>query len=254
MQRRGSIIPIFSLFLILSLLIIFLAQKGALHGFTGLFEQLTVPIQRFAFTSFHFGNNHTSEDTLREENAKLLTQLAKQKEIEKENQALHDQFQVEHPSPQELLPATVIGNNDDQLILDKGSADGIKKGSVIVFKDNLIGKVIQVSKHISVVQLVTNPAILFTAQTAGTHSLGVVKGAGGGAILFGNVVLSEKVQKGDIIQTKGDVDAKGKGFPPDLIVGKVISVNKKASALFQTAEVQSLVDFTKLKIVFVMKE
>jgi rod shape-determining protein MreC len=254
MQRRARIIPVFFLFLLLSLLVIFLAHKGVLGPLSGFVESFTVPLQRLTFTSFHSGGGQTSVESLKEENAKLLIQLAKQKEIEKENQALHDQFQTENPSPQNLMPATIIGSNDEQFILDKGSEDNVKKGSVIVYKDNLIGKVVQVSKHLCVVHLVTNRATSFTAQTAGTQTLGVVKGAGGDTILFGNVVLSDKLQKDDIIQTKGDVDEKGTGFPPNLIVGKVISVNKKASALFQTAEVQSLVNFSKLKTVFVMMQ
>jgi rod shape-determining protein MreC len=69
-----------------------------------------------------------------------------------------------------------------------------------------------------------------------------------------NVVLSEKLEKDDLVRTKGDVDERGQGFPPDLIVGKIISVNKQPSALFQSAEVKSLVDFSRLSTVFVITQ
>ena len=67
-----------------------------------------------------------------------------------------------------------------------------------------------------------------------------------------NVLLSDKLQTGDTVISKGDIGKDGEGFPPGLVVGRIISVNKKASALFQSAEVESLVDVTRLKMVFVM--
>lgn len=79
----------------------------------------------------------------------------------------------------------------------------------------------------------------------------MIKGQDGG-ILLDHVVLSEKIAKNDRILTKGDIDEGGSGFPPDLIVGRITSVNKRASDLFQTAEVKSLVDFERLSTVFIM--
>jgi rod shape-determining protein MreC len=252
MQRRASFFPIFFVFLLLSGIIFFFAQRGAFSGLTGFFEQATVPLQRFVFGVFNSDGELTSEEKLREENRNLLTQLAKQKELEKENRALHDQFEAANTSQQELLPVKIIGRNNDQLVIDKGSKDRIISGNIIVYKDNLVGKVTKVSTHVSVVHLATHPSISFTAEAIKTETFGVISGRGGTSFIFGNVVLSEKLEKDDLIRTKGDVDENGHGFPPDLIVGKIISVNKQPSALFQSAEVKSLVDFSKLSTVFVL--
>lgn len=253
MQRRASFFPIFFIFLVLSGIIFFFAQKGAFAGLTGFFEQVTIPLQRMTFGIFNSEGNQSPEEKLREENKVLLTQLAKQKELERENRALHDQFEVANPIPKQLLPAKIIGMSDDQILLDKGSDDSVSTGDVIVSKDNLVGKVVKVSKHVSVVHLVTHSGILFTAKALKTETTGVVKGGGGDGLIFGNVVLSEKLEKDDLVVTKGDVDEHGVGFPPDLVVGKIISVNKQPSALFQSAEVKSLVNFFKLSTVFVLK-
>ncbi|HZJ18567.1 MAG TPA: rod shape-determining protein MreC, partial [Patescibacteria group bacterium] len=67
-----------------------------------------------------------------------------------------------------------------------------------------------------------------------------------------NVLLSENLKKGDIILTKGDIDQEENGYPPDLIIGKIISVDKSPSALFQKADVVSLVDLSKLTTVFII--
>ncbi len=251
MQRRATLFPVFIVFFILAGIIILFARGGVFAGLTGFFEQATVPLQRMTFGIFH-NNSLTSEEKLREENANLLTQLAKQKELESENRALHDQFEATNPSPTQLLPAQIIGTNADQIVIDKGKSDQVRVGDVVVSKDNLVGKIVTVSQHLSVLSLITSSQTSFTAKEAGNDTPGVVKGLGGGALIFGNVVLSDKLDNNALIVTKGDVDGQGSGFPPDLVVGKITSVNKQPSALFQTAEVESLVDFTKLSTVFIM--
>lgn len=251
MQRRATIFPIFIIFLLLSGIIFLFARGGAFSGFTGFFENGTVPLQRMMFGLFH-NSSLSDADKLRQENAKLLTQLAKQKELESENRALHDQFEASNPNPTDLLPAQVIGMHDDQMVIDKGSRDHVMMGDIIVSKDNLVGKIVKVSEHLSVVSLVISDATSFTAKQAGNDTPGVVKGTSDG-LVFGNVVLSDTLNIDAMVVTKGDVDGQGNGFPPDLIVGKIISVNKQPSALFQTAEVKSLINFSKLSTVFILK-
>lgn len=252
MQRRATFFPIFILFLFLSGIVFFFAQKGAFSGLTGFFEQATVPLQRLTFGLFHAEGTLSEEEKLREENRNLLVQLAKQQELEKENRALHDQFESVKVPTQQLLPAKIIGRNNDQFVIDKGSDDGVKPENVIVFKDNLVGKVIKVSGHRSVVHVVTHPEMSFTAEASKTETIGVISGRGGTSFIFGNVVLADKLEKDDLVITRGNVDEHGQGFPPDLIIGKITAVYKQPSALFQAAEVKSLVDFSKLDTVFVL--
>ena len=71
-------------------------------------------------------------------------------------------------------------------------------------------------------------------------------------MILDNVLLTENLKNGDLVLTKGDVNLNGEGFLPGLIVGKIISVEKSPSALFQKAQVEGLVDVTKLSTVFVI--
>lgn len=247
MQKRSSISPLFFIFLGIALLIFFFLSKHL-----GFIEFLTRPVQKTTFSALHGKKDAPTEiEKLRAEKNSLLMQVAKEKELEKENQALRDQFQTEKPSSRTLLPARVIGASENEIILDKGESDGVKLGDVIVVKDNLIGKITKTSSHIAAVSLIAHNKTVFTAQTVKTSAIGVVNGAGGGKMTFVSD-LSEELEREDLIRTKGDVDGKDSGFPPNLVVGQIISVNKKSSALFQVAEVKSLVDFSRLEIVFVM--
>jgi cell shape-determining protein MreC len=64
--------------------------------------------------------------------------------------------------------------------------------------------------------------------------------------------VSDTLQKQDTILTKGDINNSGLGFPPDLVIGRVTSISKNVSDLFQKADVKTLIDFSKLTKVFVI--
>ena len=231
------------------------------RGVSGFFELFTVPVQRLTFDVFH-RKDFTPAEKLKDDNAKLSAQLAKQKELERENQALRDQFQTAVIPAKKLLPAHIIGlisfipgvSPVDEIIIDQGEGNGVKVGSIAVYKDNLVGRIVKTSSHMSVIHLLTRKDASFTATTTKTKALGVIKGKEGENLLLDNVVLSDKLEKDDLVVTRGDIDNKGTGYPPDLVVGKIVSVNKKTSALFQTAEVESLVDFERLSVVFIIVE
>lgn len=255
MKSRRSLLPIFFLFFFLAIGIFATSSTPAGKSLAGFFEQLVLPLQKTLFTSFGYGSQtSTPEAKLREENAKLKTLLAEQEEIKKENNALRDQFRTTTPSPKQLIPAQIIGGRNDDIILDKGSAQGVKEGSVLIVKDNLIGRVVKVTAQRSVGELLTKNGTTFTSKTAKTSALGIVQGKGDGKIVLLNVVLADELEKGDLVMTKGDIDQSGKGFPPNLVVGKIVAVNKKASALFQSAEIEPLVEFGKMETVFVLLE
>jgi rod shape-determining protein MreC len=252
-------LPVFLFFLIIVLIIIFISWKFGFQGL-GFFQSLFYPVQKTSVSISHATTGGSLIDQLKAENAKLKVQLSKQQEIQRENQALRDQFNTTVPTSQDLLPATIIGmpaflpsiTTPEELIIDKGTQDGVKVGSVIVCKDSLVGIVTKANNHFSQVLLVTNNKTSFTAKDTATNALGIVKGQGGGQIMLDNVLLSDSLHVGDVVVTGGSVDINGKGYPPGLVVGKITSVEKNPSNLFQKASVQSLVDVAKLTEVFVI--
>ena len=207
---------------------------------------------------FH-SNEATDElEKLKKENGQLRKKLVDEKKLVAENNALRDQFKSNTPSGSKLLPAQVIGapafmpgvSQPEKLILAVGKKDGVKKGDVVLVNNNLIGNIERVFSTMSVVLPLTVFSRPFTAKTLGTNAIGLIRSTNGGLYLE-NVVLSETLKKGDIVVTKGDVDETESGFAPDIIIGKIVSIDKKASNLFQSAKVQSLVDLSKVTIVFI---
>lgn len=216
---------------------------------------VTLPVQRWVFMTNSQRNGTTSSvQQLEQENSQLHMQLAQMEEIQSDNQALHDQFQTTTPAPQHLLPADVVGLQQNTLLIDKGQSDNVHVGDVIIFKNNLIGTISKVTSHISLVTLLSDPSTSFTAQSVKTNANGIVKSEDGGIVTLDNVVLSDKLEPNDIVVTKGDLNLQGQGYPPKLVVGKIVSIDKQASSLFQSAKLQSLVNVSQLKMVFVIIE
>ena len=248
MKRVKAGFPLFSILLLISLLIFFFFQ----NPLTGILQLIMLPVQKSVYMSGTRSTLTTSQ--LQQENNQLRQQLAQMQELQRNNQALNDQFKTTIPEPQSLLPADVVGLAQNALYIDKGEKDGIRLGDIVVVNNNLIGTVGKITPHISLVKLLSDPTTSFTANTVKTSADGIVGSVDGGNVILANVVLSQKLEINDIVVTKGTLNAQAEGYPPNLVVGKIVSVDKQASSLFQAAKLQSLVNISQIQMVFVITQ
>lgn len=262
MRKREQLFFSFFLFLILTCCILLLSKFGLLSTPVSLIQRVTIPMQSGILTFLTgFSIFGTPQKSL-EEKTLLFKKLVDLKKIEEDNKALRDQFETAHPSVRMLLPAHVVGipnfipgvTSVETLTIDKGSEDKARAGMAVVYKENLVGKIVSSSPHLSTVLLITHPRFSLSVSTLQTQALGVVKGAGGHEMVLSNVLLSENLITSDVVVSYGDIDSKGIGIPKDLIVGNIIKIDKKPSALFQSAKVTSTIDFSKLTLVFILMQ
>ena len=264
MQKRSIFFPIFFLFFILSLAIFGLSFLGKLAEPQS-FLEIGVSFLPKTFFGFFQGLPFISESReikkLKDENLALVSKLVDQEKLQKENAALLSQFQTQEPKVYNLLPSKIVGapgfipgvTTPSNLILDKGEKDNVRVGDSVVLKNNLVGKISKISSYLSKVDLVTNSSFVFPAKTI-NGAIGVVRGGGGDKITLDNVLPSQNLKKNELVLTKGNVNIDGIGIPGDLVVGKIQSIEKVPTAIFQRAAVKSLINFTKLSIVFVVTE
>jgi len=190
----------------------------------------------------------------------LSKKLIDQKKLIDDNKALNDQFLTTSIKSNTLLAANVVGaprfipgiSSPEVFIIDLGSKDGVTIGSAVIFKDNLVGSITKLTQNLSEVTLISNSASKFTAKTENGVA-GVVKGQGNGEIVLDNVVLSDRIQKGDLVITSGDLKIYATGFPGQLIVGRITTVDRNPSDLFQKGRIESLLDLKRLTKVFIIK-
>lgn len=261
MQKRRDLFSVLFVFFILSAILLLLSRTGLFLSIRSLLETAVSPIEENIYPLGGFFRIFaSSQKKLEEENRGLIQKLIDQQMLQKENSALRDQFQTTSVSSQSLMPVKIVASPNflpgittpENFVINKGSKDGVKTNQGIVYKNNLVGKVTKVSSNMSLVTLVTNKSFSLAARTLGTSALGVIKGKGNGEMVLDNVLLSEELKAGDQLVTYGDIDINGIGLPEDLVIGKIVSIDKKPSALFQTAKVESLLNFTKLSTVFIV--
>ena len=151
------------------------------------------------------------------------------------------------------MPQFIPGiSTPDSFIIDMGKNGQIREGMGVVFGENLIGKVTKVSENVSEVLVISSSKMTLSGKTSRTAALGVVRGRSEGELFFDAVLPSEDVKSGDMIVSVGDMNLQGVGIPGNMIIGKIVSVDKKPSAMFQTAKIKSLIDISRLSTVFVI--
>lgn len=259
MQKRSSYFFLFLTLFLIGLIVAVLSNNTS-SAPGGFLNEFITPIRQ-TMLSMTAKKDSDEVNKLREENLRLQKTIRDQKKLEADVKALRDQFETEKIQSQELLPATIISmpqfiagvSLPENIILNKGKNDGIRTGHIVIYQDNVIGKITKASSSTALVDLIYHQKSTISAKTLKTNALGLIRGQGQGVMQLQGVVLSEKLDIGDQVLTKGDGDGTDNGYPPDLVIGKILSVNKQPSALFQTAEVESLIPITKLMTVFIIK-
>lgn len=251
----------YPVFLVLGLGLFFLIKLGALNPFISVAQNLTLPIQvgfyqsakgisNIVATSIEIGGLRSKNSEITLENALLKAENAKLKKLEDENKSLRDQLGTPSKKLKIKQTASVIGNGGfgtkKVLLIDKGSQDNVKENDLVVVKDILIGKIINVSPKISSVQLLSDSDSSVPVVTAGGAE-GILEGKFGSEISITNVLQSENLKEKEIVFTSGK-----DGLPRDLVVGEIGKVNKIEKEFFQNATVNQLVDPESLILVYLV--
>jgi rod shape-determining protein MreC len=186
----------------------------------------------------------TSKQKLIKENedlrVKLLLQQAKVQQmvvIQQENSQLHALLhspvyrQNEHNKYLVAQILAVSSNpNNQQVILNQGSQNGVYLGQPVLDAYGVMGQVVEVEPFISRVVLISNPRSAVPVQDARNGVVGVVIGYAGYSDLvrLTNITATTDVKPGDLLITSG----LGNGFPVGYPVGIVKSVENMADERF----------------------
>lgn len=188
-------------------------------------------------------------DTLRRENEQLL-------EAAGEAQILRELFNRAAETPEyRRITADVIGQDTNpalqSILINQGFDAGVRVGMPVEAARGLVGQVYRVSNNAAQVALLTETASAIPVRLGSTRATGMLRGAGRGALpTIDWIDLQYDVQVGELVTTSG----LGGKFPENLVIGRVIDVERNEAELFQRAVVQPAVDFTSVEIVFVVTE
>ena len=260
-----KVIPNLKLLIILSflsLLILLLDINNLLSFPKSIFSYLTNPISFGLYqTSKNIGKQFyfvfqarfaaQENKALKEQIGQLLSENATLQKKFAEAEALVSQDKHLDPATYNLIPSRPIGISR-YLKIDKGASSGIKTGQAVIYNDNYVGKIIEVSERSANIQLLVDPDSKVAAFSQGLNgkAKGILIGQFGTDILMDKILHEEIINLGDLVYSEGT-----EGFlPRGLILGKVTKVMEQETQVFKQAKVLPNFDIRDLELVFVIKD
>ena len=136
-----------------------------------------------------------------------------------------------------------------QIIIGAGSANGVQLNDPVVTDAGLVGNVVKVAKHESLVGLLTDDTTWVSAIDVKTRALGIVKAGSS----FEHVSKDQRVNLGDELVTAGwKSGTLSSIYPPNIPIGQVTSVGQNDVALYKSVQLQPFADFKTLSSVLVL--
>jgi len=197
---------------------------------------------------------------LREQNAvlesqvtQLQTQLIEMEERLGEAQVCFALLEFGRTNPQyDYIAATVIGREISPflqyIIIDKGTEQGVRYGMPVVTQQGLVGRVDAVIANASRIKLITDSTSVVNVRLQSAEIEAQLLGSLTGDLSLNMIPLDEIIQPGDVVLTSG----LGGNYPPNIFIGQVLSTQQRENALFQTASIQPIVDFSSINAVLVI--
>jgi rod shape-determining protein MreC len=199
--------------------------------------------------------------SLRAENARLRAadeqlrrQVVELDAAAKENAQLRSALAFEKSSGHKVVAADVIGAGPDAfsrtMEIDRGTADGIRPGMVVVTGAGLLGRVREAGPHAASVQTLADPQSRVNVYLSRTGLQGTISGGSGALQLDLQHTIGVTASSGDWVLTSGI----GGTYPRGLVVGEIATVTHRDSATTDQAQVAWVNNPTGVDFVLVIAD
>ena len=221
------------------------AQRWFSSRYMSLYEFLTVPRD--------VATLRQRNQELEGEISRLQTRVIELEQQLREAQVLYALLNFARTRPESTyIAASVIGRDPSPflqyVIIDHGSDDGLRRGMPVVTEQGLVGRVDAVIAGAARVQLISDAGSVVNVRMQSAQVDAVLSGSVTGDLTIEMIPQEAVIQPGDLVLTSG----LGGSYPLDIVVGRVTSVRKFETDLFQAASVQPAVDFTSLRAVLII--
>lgn len=159
------------------------------------------------------------------------TQELKQRlvELEVQNQKLQELLGYVSAHQDGGIGAPVIGRSADhwwqQILLGRGSRDGIQVGYIVSGTGGVVGRVTHVTPNASRVLLISDPTSQIGVTISRSRSMGYMRGQAENRAVMEFFDKVPDVRPGDVVSTSSFSQL----FPPGLPIGRVESINLNKS-------------------------
>ena len=190
---------------------------------------------------------------LRLQNLELSYQLSQNTVAARENERLRSLLGLARKNSLEVRSATVIGRDMDRvvntLIIEEGTGDGIRRNMACVTADGLVGRIHEVYRACSSVQIITDVNSRVSAMIADRGVYGIVSWDGGKYLRMFGLPLINEVKPGDKVYTTGF----GNVFPGGILIGVVGNEPIREVEIYASVNVIPAVDYSRVHELFVIR-
>ncbi|MDO5296024.1 MAG: rod shape-determining protein MreC [bacterium] len=191
---------------------------------------------------------------LLESNRSLQAKVTELQALERENQELRAMLKLKQRFPVKSVAAEVIVRDPQgwyaQIVVDKGSAEGVSESMVAIASGNLVGKVSEVGKHSALVHLITSESVVVPVKLAKNGATGVMYGENDAACKGRYFHRDVKAAPQDVVLTSGLGDI----YPGGLMIGRIGPQSSIRENLFQEMTIVPAADLTALRYVVLVQK
>lgn len=205
-------------------------------------------------------NAYTENRDLKQKVSELAQVKVRDQTLAKENKQLKAELKLKNSlTDYSTVSAAVMSRTpsswQQQLVINKGQTSGIKKNMPVLSGGGLIGRVAEVNKTNSKVELLSdtsessNRFSIVINGTDGKSVNGIITGynARTNELIMGQVTSTAKIKKGAKVVTNG----MGGITPKGLYVGKVSRIGKDDYGLAKKVYIKPATNFNEINIVTV---
>ncbi|CAM2796772.1 rod shape-determining protein MreC [Fructilactobacillus fructivorans] len=205
-------------------------------------------------------NTYQENNHLKGQVEQLAQTQVKNQALENENTKLRQQLDIKGtPTDYKSINASVITRTPsswlNQLIINKGSASGVQKNMSVIVNSGLVGRVAEVNKTNSKVELITDKgdnASRFSVQVQGQKKVvnGLIDGYNRDTneLVMGSVTNQDKIKTGTKVMTNG----LGGVTPKGLFVGKVAGTKQNSDGISEKVNIKPAANMDDIEAVTVI--
>jgi rod shape-determining protein MreC len=181
-------------------------------------------------------------------------------ELKSENLRLKEQLGFARESEFRALSAEIIARDPENLsstmVVDKGSADGVRKNlPVIAYQGGIrgvVGKIVDVGLSSSIILPVYDPNCYVAARLAKSRYEGLIHGQGSSdnplILRYVKKRAKDEIQYGDLVITTGYESL----YPKDLTIGRISRLLYREYETSVDFEVEPVIDFSRIEYVSIL--